>query len=402
MVQLKIVLDTRRKKSDGTYPIVYRLTDVKKVHVIPSKISISEEQWDIETKSIKKTHPNYMVLNTGLSKRFYEIQKALLQLEDEFSFDGLKDILDGKKQIKVKSQTFNEFANQVINELLEVKRTGNAVVYRTAVNRLSGFCNNSKIKFKEINYSLLDSFTRKLIADGAKPNTVGNYLRSIRAIYNKAIKAKLIDRSYYPFNEIKIKTERTAKRAISKDELVKLRTIALKPYSKEWHARNYFFLSFCFMGISFTDMVYLKPSNIIKGRLCYKRRKTKKLYSIKLTKQASDILAYYSHTSKYLLPVLPSNIEEDTIDSKKIIQQFIKTTNKWLSWLGKKCGIDNLTTYVSRHSWATLTKRLGYSNELIAECLGHEYGNKITNIYLDSFDQALIDEVNQKVISCIE
>jgi hypothetical protein len=80
MVQLKIVLDTRRKKSDGTYPIVYRLTDVKKVHVIPSKISVSEEQWDVETKSIKKIHPNAMALNTGLSKRFYEIQKALLQL----------------------------------------------------------------------------------------------------------------------------------------------------------------------------------------------------------------------------------------------------------------------------------------------------------------------------------
>lgn len=48
--------------------------------------------------------------------------------------------------------------------------------------------------------------------------------------------------------------------------------------------------------------------------------------------------------------------------------------------------IENLTTYVSRHTWATTAKRLGYSNELIAEALGHEYGNKITNIYLDSFD----------------
>ena len=34
-------------------------------------------------------------------------------------------------------------------------------------------------------------------------------------------------------------------------------------------------------------------------------------------------------------------------------------------------------------TWATKAKRLGYSNEMIAEALNHEYGNKITNIYLD-------------------
>jgi integrase/recombinase XerD len=402
MVQLKIVLDTRRKKSDGTYPIIYRLTNVKKIHVLSSKVSILEEQWDADSNAIDKSHPNALALNTTLSKRFYEIQKAILHLEDEFSFDAIKEILDGKTKLQVKDLTFNEFANQVINEFLEVKRTGNAVVYRTAVKRFSDFNNNPKLRFKDITYSLLDAFIRKLMADGAKPNTIGNYLRSIRAIFNKAIKAKLVDRAHYPFNEVKIKSERTAKRAISKESLIALKNKDLQPKSKEWHARNYFLLSFNFMGISFTDMAYLKHGNIVKGRLCYKRRKTKKQYNIKVTAQASEILKYYSHTSNYLLPVLPPNVEEDSLESKKVIQQFIKTTNKWLSRLGKKCDIDNLTTYVSRHSWATTAKRLGYSNEIIAECLGHEYGNKITNIYLDNFDQSLIDEVNDRIVQLLE
>ena len=39
----KNYFSTRRKKSDGTYPIVYRLTDVKKVSVISSDFSILEE-----------------------------------------------------------------------------------------------------------------------------------------------------------------------------------------------------------------------------------------------------------------------------------------------------------------------------------------------------------------------
>jgi integrase len=44
-----------------------------------------------------------------------------------------------------------------------------------------------------------------------------------------------------------------------------------------------------------------------------------------------------------------------------------------------------VTTYTSRHSFATITERQVNFNELIAEALGHEYGNKIT-IYLDNSD----------------
>ncbi|MDP2413858.1 phage integrase SAM-like domain-containing protein, partial [Daejeonella sp.] len=96
---------------------------------------------------------------------------------------------------------------------------------------------------------------RQLILEGAKINTVGNYFRSIRAIYNKAIKAKIVDRSCYPFTEIQIKSTRTAKRAISLNDLQRLHKLTLKPNSKSWHARNYFFLSFYLIGIPFTDLV---------------------------------------------------------------------------------------------------------------------------------------------------
>jgi hypothetical protein len=122
----------------------------------------------------------------------------------------------------------------------------------------------------------------QLIKDGVKQNTISNYFRTLRAIYNKAIKAKMVDRSHYPFLNIPIKTERTAKRAISVDELVTIAKRELKPKSQEWHSRNYFFLSFSLIGISFTDLAYLTPNNIKKGRLTYKRKKTGKELSIKL------------------------------------------------------------------------------------------------------------------------
>ena len=50
-----------------------------------------------------------------------------------------------------------------------------------------------------------------------------------------------------------------------------------------------------------------------------------------------------------------------------------------------------LTTYVARHSYATVLKRAGVSTSIISESLGHS-SERITQIYLDSFNNEQIDE----------
>jgi site-specific recombinase XerD len=154
------------------------------------------------------------------------------------------------------------------------------------------------------------------------------------------------------------------------------------------------------IGLSFTDLAYLTKKNIQDGRVVYRRRKTHKNYSIKLYPKAAVILnELHQKGDKYLLPILPNEVIEDSLKAKQTIHQWIKTTNKYLKRLGMEVGIEaSLTTYVARHTFATTAKKLGYSNELIAEALGHEYGNKITNIYLDSFDKEVVDEMHRRVI----
>ena len=101
-----------------------------------------------------------------------------------------------------------------------------------------------------------------------------------------------------------------------------------------------------------------------------------------------------------MLPIIPIDVPENSLRAKRTIQQCIKTTNKYLKRLSAEVGLGcPVTTYSSRHSFATIAKRMGYSNELIAEALGHEYGNKITNIYLDKFDTDVLDAMHQQVIS---
>jgi site-specific recombinase XerD len=58
---------------------------------------------------------------------------------------------------------------------------------------------------------------------------------------------------------------------------------------------------------------------------------------------------------------------------------------------------SNITSYVARHTYATVLKKSGVSTAIISEALGHE-SESITNVYLDDFDSAVIFEANKNLI----
>ena len=398
MATVKTTLDTRRAKADGTYNIIFKIRHLKKVYTINSEISILEYYWDSEHSVINNLHPNSKLLNLKLLKEYYKIEKTILTLDDDFSIEKLRKILKGNASNSSKS--FKSFAQELIEQMMQEGRTGNALVYQAAVNRLTTFCNDD-ITLNKIDYKVLTEFIHQLKLEGLKTNSISNYLRSIRAIYNKAIKYKLVDRSFYPFYDISIKSQKTANRAIYKADIKQLISLPIAEYSASERALNYFMLSFYLRGINFTDMAYLKRSNIVNNRIQYTRRKTKKLYSVRLFTPAKKIIdTMHRKDSDYLLPILPNDIGEDSLDAKRIIKQWIKTTNKYLNRLSLELQSEvNITTYSSRYSFASIAKHLGYSNELIAEALGHEYGNKTTNIYLDAFDANKIDAMHEHIIT---
>lgn len=408
MVFPHLVLDDRRAKANGTYPIIIRVTHNRQTAAFPVGVSIRKEHWDEQNSTLLKSHPNFKTLHAAITNAYHKVQKSTEGLLDnqQFTLKALKEKIRVQPVIEIdttKPVTFNEYSNHLINDLYQNNKVGNAIVYQTAVNRLLSFANFAELTFEQINYRFLQNFKNKLVNDGIKPNTISNYFRTIRAIFNKAIKEKLVSKDSYYFTDIAFKPERTAKRAISKDEFVKFTNYDTAPNTPEWHAKNYFVLSFCLIGISFTDLAYLKISNIKDGRLKYKRRKTGKHYDIKLTDLALTILTNYQNVNReYLLPILPNTIQEDGVQAKNTILQWIKTTNKYLSRIAGNCEITTITTYVARHTWATLAKRMGYSNELIAEALGHEYGNRTTAIYLDDFEQEVVDNLNREIQKLIQ
>jgi len=72
--------------------------------------------------------------------------------------------------------------------------------------------------------------------------------------------------------------------------------------------------------------------------------------------------------------------------AEKRIAQFIKDTNKWLKQIGKELNFDlKLTTYVARHSFATILVRGGAPLEMASQALGHS-NLSTTQKYFSGFD----------------
>jgi integrase/recombinase XerD len=139
-----------------------------------------------------------------------------------------------------KRLSFVQFADKLIANLHEINKSGNALVYQNACNRMLKYASGKDISFTDINYTFLEGFKSHLMKDAVKINNISNYLRTVRALYNKAIKAKIADRACYSFNDVTIRSEKTAKRAVDIKDLARLSYIDLTAQSTGLYSRNYF------------------------------------------------------------------------------------------------------------------------------------------------------------------
>lgn len=92
-----------------------------------------------------------------------------------------------------------------------------------------------------------------------------------------------------------------------------------------------------------------------------------------------------------MFPIL-STFHKTDIQKLNRINKVLRIVNKALKAVGEELNLPiKLTSYVARHSFGTVLKRSGVSTSIISESLGHS-NEKVTQIYLDSFENSQIDE----------
>lgn len=399
---LTLSLDKRRSRKDGKFPVIIRLGHYQKTTSIATGQAIPKECWDDRKKKIKgsfKGTEALFHLNNLLLKELVQYQDKINQLREsgelEFlSIKQLKNRLVGKN----KYDSFYEFGEAKVVELKATNRFGTAKNYQHLINVLRKFTKGRDVKFNEVNYEFLVDFERyHLSKPGNSINGVASYMRTLKAIFNRGIKAGIIKREAYPFYNYQIKTVPTAKRAIKQESVKKILEMKIDPSDFMVHYRNYFILSYMLFGMSFIDMAFLKVENIRNGRIRFQRKKTSKLYDIKITEPLKEILNFYTKdksSDEFILPIIKrEKVELQYKDVKDALHRY----NDGLKRLAKRCGIDEkLTSYVSRHSFATHAMLKNIPLIAISEMLGHSKLNT-TQIYLKSLPSNLMDVYQEEL-----
>jgi len=395
------ILDPRRPKNDGTYPISLKIIFKRTNIYINSGYSVMKEHWDEKQLQITKDCKKYSRLvhtNNDIRQKHIDAFRIIEDLHKSGELENLTP-LDLKTKILNKSvrASFREFNNKIIDELKLAKKLGNASCYEQAQSFLDRMVKDNEFMFEDINFKLLKKLEAKHLSLGYSYNSLSFYLRTIRATFNRAMKEGVVSRDNYPFTNYSIKDTKTVKRAIPKTIIEKIRDAEYEVGSHKWHARNFFMFSFYNIGMNFADMAFLKCSNIVDNVMIYNRAKTGKRYTVKLTESAKKILSLYIADQKpndYVFPIIKRNELELIM---KDLGNERKTYNKYLDKIAEDLKLNvNLTSYVARHSWATIAKDLNVPISVISEGLGHE-DIKTTQIYLDSFDADVIFDANQLI-----
>ena len=401
---ITVVCYKSKTLSNGEHPLMLRICKDGKKKYQSLGVSIKANQWDFARERPKPTCPNKEYILKLILDKQAELQQRMLELNTEQKEYTTTTLLHDEHR-KFELKTVKQFYQELIEQYMANEKCGNRLIYKSSYNSINVFTNgNLEIPFSAIDVAWLNKYEKWLRSKGNKETTMSLMFRTLRSAYNKAIENKCARKSDYPFNDYKISKfdVSTEKRAIAKADVLKFSTdvhsIGKQQYVQL--SKDIFIFSYLCGGINFTDIANLTKDNIIEGkRLHYIRQKTGKLIKLGLSEEALKIIKRYAVESKgYLFPILNAQLHKTPLQKQNRIHKMLGKVNKNLKLLAAQLGVEaNLTTYVARHSFASVLKKSGVNIALISEALGHS-DLTTTQIYLDSFDNEQIDNAMKNLL----
>ncbi len=288
---------------------------------------------------------------------------------------------------------FFSFMESVIAQLRKLNKARTSETYTSTLSSFMNFRNGKDLPHDEITSDLMMEYEAWLKGRGISMNTISFYMRILRAVYNRAVERGLTE-NRTPFKHVYTGIDKTVKRALSWDNIKKIKSLDLSGKPSLDLAKSIFLFSFYTRGMSFVDIAYLRKKDLQNGTLTYRRRKTGQQLFIKWEKCMQEIIDKYDTSdSIYLLPI----IKEDG-NERKQYRNALHSINDNLKKVAELAGLHtNLTLYCSRHSWASIAKSKNIPISVISEGMGHD-SESTTQIYLASLDNSLIDKANAEIL----
>lgn len=405
MIKVAPILYTSKTLSNGEHPIMIRLTNKGKRKYIGLGVNCKATLWDEINNLPSKKHPHQKELVILIKDLVNTISKKIFTAESSNTILTLEELAKSiENSSSPPKQPLSIYIDQLCENLKAAGKIESSNIYRSTKNAWSKFFKKEIFHFEEINQKSINDFEQARERRGNMPNTIYLYLRTLKTIINIAKSEKICGPEYNPFENYsfaKFRRIKTRKRAISREDFRKIEDLELNDKSRIFHSRNYFIFSFYAGGINFVDLAQLKWANIENNQLYYTRKKTNELINVPLMVKAIKILEIYKKYSNckkedFIFPILNAT-HVTSISIANRLHKVNHQINQDLQKIGETLKLDvKLTTYVARHTFATVLKREGIPVSVIGQALGHE-DEKTTRIYLDSFGSDIMQQAFEKL-----
>ena len=403
MTKIKVKLRLSRI-ADKPGTVFYQLSHKRKVKQITTQIHLLPDQWNEVTERVKDVSVQENPRLSAIRRLIDDDVSLLLQLIRSYEVQGkefsLQDIAEAFHNSRGKSSVL-VYITRLIKELSDKGREGTARNYRCTLSCFTKFLCNKDIPFSLLNDPLIQEYDDWLKMRGVSRNSRSFYMRNLRAMYNRAVSRQGIHQTL-PFRNVYTGVDKTCKRAVDEQLLADLLHLDIASKPRLVLARDLFIFSYCTRGMAFVDIAYLCKSDIKDGYICYTRRKTGQPLQVRIEACVQEIIDRYADATKdlpYVFPVIR------VLDSKKAYSQYqtgLRYYNKCLKMLAALLDNKvNLSSYTPRHSWASIARNHNVPLSVISEGMGHS-SDKVTQIYLDSINNSLIDNANSEMVNSLK
>jgi len=402
------------KRDYKFYALIYRPEDANNARKAGKEpiwepgevIAMTEEEY----AKVFARHPReaFLPKNVFLTELRNSAIKVIESLGEGFTFDKFDELYLSNP--KDKNDLFSIMASTA-RQLRTDGRISTAITFEFGVKSLKDFSEKDKFPFERVTVKFLKEYEKWMLTprviewktkgDKTKSRTkvngrttVGIYLRNVRTMFNQVKPVGVL----YPFGKSKqglyaIPKGKNVKKALTQADVAKIANYASIKGTIEQRSRDLWLFSYLCNGINFKDIARLKYSNINSDKISLVRAKTAEStdeepsIQIMITRQIGRIIDIWGNKpatrDNYIFPVLLKDMTAE--EEYRAIIQLIQTTNKNMKRICTALEMEPVTTYVARHSFATVLKRSGASVEFISESLGHK-SKQTTQNYLANFE----------------
>lgn len=334
----------------GRQTVYIRVTNKGKRTYKATNIHISEKDWDKETLSVKKSHPNYRQHNQTIKRLLAETEVLPSPTP---SVDLKTYVMD----------SIGEWENTKSSETIRQ--------HWSELNKLNAM---GPAKLPDINIKWLKKYQDHLYSLGNKTNTVWKSFKFLKTIMRKAHREKLITEN--PFDSFEgVKYRDPKKIFLSREQVEQIDKKCLdKNCPNETFIAGTWFIISCFTGLRFGDCQHFSKKQIKGDRLIVYTRKTGEVVSIPLSEKVKKLFERINYQ-----PLPYVNVH----------------TNRLLKDLALRSGIDeNISFHCSRHTFATMALTVGIRMEVVSKMLGHS-SLKHTQVYAKLIDPVVDEEMKK-------